>query len=119
MDNGEIAVTKIAIEPVWYLPGVAARIGVGEDVLRSACVVAGGGMYPDLAACPDLLLFLPPIGDTSVHLFGDPARLGEPGVRIACRIHDECNGSDVFGACPATFRSGPACCLTPRCYQAR
>ena len=26
-DNGDISVTKIAIDPVWYLPGVAERFG--------------------------------------------------------------------------------------------
>lgn len=29
--EGELAVTKIAVEPVWYLPGVAERFGIGED----------------------------------------------------------------------------------------
>lgn len=27
--SGELAVTKIAVEPVWYLPGVAERFGIG------------------------------------------------------------------------------------------
>jgi len=26
---GELAVTKFAVEPVWYLPGVAERFGIG------------------------------------------------------------------------------------------
>lgn len=29
-DMGEIAVTKVAVEPVWYLPGVAERFNIGE-----------------------------------------------------------------------------------------
>jgi GTP cyclohydrolase N terminal len=29
-DTGELAVTKIAVEPVWYLPGVAERFGIGK-----------------------------------------------------------------------------------------
>lgn len=29
-ESGELAVTKIAVEPVWYLPGVAERFGIGE-----------------------------------------------------------------------------------------
>lgn len=33
-DAGELDVHKAAIDPVWYLPGVAARLGVEEDVLR-------------------------------------------------------------------------------------
>jgi hypothetical protein len=28
---GELAVTKFAVEPVWYLPGVAERFGIGES----------------------------------------------------------------------------------------
>lgn len=27
---GELAVTKFAVEPVWYLPGVADRFGIGK-----------------------------------------------------------------------------------------
>ena len=29
-ETGELAVTKFAVEPVWYLPGVAERFGVGR-----------------------------------------------------------------------------------------
>lgn len=29
-NTGELAVTKIAVEPVWYLPGVAERFGIGK-----------------------------------------------------------------------------------------
>jgi hypothetical protein len=29
-DSGELAVTKFAVEPVWYLPGVAERFGIGK-----------------------------------------------------------------------------------------
>lgn len=28
--TGELAVTKVAVEPVWYLPGVAERFGIGK-----------------------------------------------------------------------------------------
>ena len=28
--TGELAVTKFAVEPVWWLPGVAERFGIGE-----------------------------------------------------------------------------------------
>ena len=28
--TGEVAVTKFAVEPVWYLPGVAERFGIGK-----------------------------------------------------------------------------------------
>ena len=29
-ESGEVAVTKVAVEPVWYLPGVAERFGIGR-----------------------------------------------------------------------------------------
>ena len=29
-ESGELAVTKFAVEPVWYLPGVAERFGIGK-----------------------------------------------------------------------------------------
>lgn len=32
-ETGELAVTKFAVEPVWYLPGVAERFGIGEFLL--------------------------------------------------------------------------------------
>ena len=101
---GEIAATKIAIEPVWWLPGVARRLGLEEAALRRALHAGTGGMYPDLVERPDLPLFLPPIGGTSLYLFGDPTRLADPGTPIACRVHDECSGSDVFGSDLCTCR---------------
>lgn len=33
-DSGELNVHKAAVDPVWYLPGVAARLNVEEDHLR-------------------------------------------------------------------------------------
>lgn len=101
---GDICVTKIAIEPVWWLPGVAARIGVAEAALREALHRHTDGMYPALRERPDRKVFLPPIGGTSVYLFGDAGRLGDPAVRVTCRLHDECSGSDVFGSDLCTCR---------------
>ena len=101
---GDIRVTKIAIEPVWWLPGVAARLGLEEAVLRDALHRYTDGMYPALLSDPARKVFLPPIGGTSVYLFGSAERLGDPCARVACRIHDECSGSDVFGSDLCTCR---------------
>ncbi len=101
---GDIRVTKVAIEPVWHLPGVARRFGVPLHDLRRALFEQTAGMFPELVTRPDLDVFLPPIGGTTVYLFGDAARLGRPETRITCRIHDECNGSDVFGSDICTCR---------------
>jgi GTP cyclohydrolase II len=102
--SGEIAVTKAAIDPVWYLPGIAARFGIGEDRLRRTLFEQTGGMYPELVTRPDLGVFLPPVGGITLYIFGDPAALADPKRRLACRVHDECNGSDVFGSDICTCR---------------
>jgi GTP cyclohydrolase II len=102
--NGDVRVTKVAIEPVWWLPGVAARFKISETDLRRNLFEQTAGMFPELVTRPDLKVFLPPIGGMTVYLFGDIAKLGKPETRIACRIHDECNGSDVFGSDICTCR---------------
>jgi GTP cyclohydrolase II len=61
-------------------------------------------MFPELVTRPDLQVFLPPVGGTTVYLFGDVAKLADPRTPITCRVHDECNGSDVFGSDICTCR---------------
>jgi GTP cyclohydrolase II len=104
LSSGEVRVTKAAIDPVWHLPGIAARFGVAEPDLRRTLFEETGGMFPELVTRPDLSVFLPPIGGTTVYLFGDVERIGRPETLIACRVHDECNGSDVFGSDICTCR---------------
>ena len=104
LDSGEIRVTKAAIDPVWHLPGIAARFGVAEPDLRRTLFEETGGMFPELVTRPDLEVLLPPIGGTTVYFFGEIERLAEPSRVIACRVHDECNGSDVFGSDICTCR---------------
>jgi GTP cyclohydrolase II len=102
--SGDIAVTKAAIDPVWYLPGIAERFGVAEDKLRRTLFEETGGMYPDLITRPDQAVFLPPIGGITLYMFGDPAAVADRGRTLTCRVHDECNGSDVFGSDICTCR---------------
>lgn len=102
--NGDVRVTKAAIDPVWYLPGVAERFGIAEKALRRALFEQTGGMFPELVTRPDLKVFLPPIGGMTLYFFGDVSLLGRPETRVACRVHDECNGSDVFGSDICTCR---------------
>lgn len=102
--GGEVSVTKAAIDPVWYLPGVAKRFGVTEAVLRRTLFEQTAGMYPELVTRRDLHVFLPPIGGTTLYIFGDPSAIHDPARVLTCRIHDECNGSDVFGSDICTCR---------------
>ena len=103
-DSGEVRVTKAAIDPVWHLPGLAARFGVEERALRRTLFEETGGMFPELVTRPDLEVLLPPIGGMTIYLFGDVEKLVDPATVVACRVHDECNGSDVFGSDICTCR---------------
>lgn len=104
LENGSAVVTKVAIEPVWWLPGVARRFHVGEADLRRNLFEETGGMYPELVTRSDLEVFLPPIGGQTLYIFGDPRKLADTGVTLTARVHDECNGSDVFGSDICTCR---------------
>ncbi|KGQ05838.1 Putative GTP cyclohydrolase URC1 [Beauveria bassiana D1-5] len=89
--QGELAVTKFAVEPVWYLPGVAERFGIAT--LRRSLFEHTGGSYPEANK-----------GGLTVYCFGDPSKMSDDSVRLSLRIHDECNGSDVFGSDICTCR---------------
>ena len=102
--GGAAMVTKAAIEPVWWLPGVAQRFGCSETDLRRVLFEETGGMYPELVTRSDLEVFLPPIGGQTIYIFGNPADLANPEVELTARVHDECNGSDVFGSDICTCR---------------
>jgi GTP cyclohydrolase II len=102
--GGAAMVTKAAIEPVWWLPGVAQRFGCSETDLRRVLFEETGGMYPELVTRSDLEVFLPPIGGQTVYIFGEPRDLANPEVELTARVHDECNGSDVFGSDICTCR---------------
>src|ERR1700746_3074159 len=103
-NNGGVSVVKIAIDPVWYLPGIAERFGTTETHLRRALFEQTAGMFPELVTRPDMHVFLPPIGGTTIYLFGEVEKLGDPRTQVTCRVHDECNGSDVFGSDICTCR---------------
>jgi GTP cyclohydrolase II len=103
-ESGAAVVTKVALEPVWYLPGVARRFGCSESELRRTLFEETGRMFPELVTRGDLEVFLPPIGGQTAYVFGDVAQLADPSVPLTARVHDECNGSDVFGSDICTCR---------------
>ena len=61
-------------------------------------------MFPELVTRTDLTVFLPPIGGMTAYIFGDPDRMSDPEDTLTARVHDECNGSDVFGSDICTCR---------------
>ena len=103
-EQGDVRVTKAAIDPVWYLPGIAKRLDVDENELRRSLFENSGGMFPELVTRPDLKTFLPPIGGHTLYFIGNMDALHDPEIPLACRVHDECNGSDVFGSDICTCR---------------
>ena len=74
----QFRVVKAAIDPVWYLPGIAERFGIDEDALRHGLHEQTGGMYPELVDRPDLKVFLPPIGGTDDLLLRRSAEARRP-----------------------------------------
>jgi GTP cyclohydrolase II len=104
LEDASATVTKVAVEPVWWLPGVAERFKVSEADLRRALFEETGGMYPELVTRSDIEVFLPPIGGQTLYVFGDIRALANPSVTLTARVHDECNGSDVFGSDICTCR---------------
>ena len=90
--NGDVRVTKVAIEPVWHLPGIAHASTSPKDSCAASSSSRAAGMFPELVTRPDLHVFLPPIGGMTVYLFGDVAKLGRsrphrlPGARRVQRL---------------------------------
>ncbi|RHY98391.1 hypothetical protein DYB35_010557 [Aphanomyces astaci] len=103
-DTNQLVITKAAIDPVWYLPGIAKRFHTTESNLRQQIFQETNGMYPELVTRNDLKIFLPPIGGLTIYIFGDLAAITDPTKQLAVRVHDECNGSDVFGSDICTCR---------------
>ena len=102
--QGDVLVTKAAIEPVWYLPGMAKRFGIDDGALRRTLFEQTGGMFTELVTRSDLDIFLPPIGGITVYIVGPVEAITDPNKPLAARVHDECNGSDVFGSDICTCR---------------
>ncbi len=104
LESGDVSVTKVAIEPVWFLEGIAKRFEIEEHELRRALYEQTGNMFSELVTRPDLKLFLPPIGGITLYIFGNLDAVASENHQLSCRVHDECNGSDVFGSDICTCR---------------
>jgi len=89
---------------VWYLPGIAKRFKLEESVLRRKLFEQTGGMFPELITRTDLSVFLPPIGGSTAIIIGNPKDIPDLSKKLTVRVHDECNGSDVFGSDICTCR---------------
>ena len=103
--NGSAVVTKAAIEPVWWLPGVAKRFALPRGG-SAARAVRGNGRHVSGARHARRPRRVPaadrrPDRCTCSAIRSD---LANPAVTLTARVHDECNGSDVFGSDICTCR---------------
>jgi hypothetical protein len=71
-------VIKIAIDPVWWLPGIAKKFDITEERLRTALYEETGHMFPELVTRPDLDVFLPPISSATVYIIGPMEYISDP-----------------------------------------
>jgi hypothetical protein len=62
-------------------------------------------MFPELVTRLDLHVFLPPIGGTTVYLFGDVAKLSD--ARTASPAASTMNATDPTSSAPISAPAGP------------
>src|SRR4028119_1275500 len=67
-EAGDVSVTKIAVDPVWWLPGVAERFGVAESGLRRCLLEQTGRMDPAAVTRPAPAAVLAPIGGMTLYI---------------------------------------------------
>ncbi len=101
-EDGGVNCIKCAVDFAWNLPGIAARLQVKEDVIRDALFKYT--QNPRVVQEKNVKAYLPATGAITLYFIGDVAKLGDPSTEVAVRVHDECNGSDVFGTDICTCR---------------
>src|SRR5919205_1069275 len=96
----------VSLDPWGHLASeaFAEELAQGVDIRPTIAVTKARLTFPEIVTRPDLDVFLPPVGGITLYIFGDPAALADPARKLTCRVHDECNGSDVFGSDICTCR---------------
>eukprot|EP01084_Bolivina_argentea_P122558 217169_1 len=99
--DGGIHAQKAAVYNVWNLFALSGRLELTETSLREALYkYTGNPTVNDL----NKIAFIPNVGGCTVYTFGDIRLIRDNKTEIAVRVHDECNGSDVFGTDICTCR---------------
>lgn len=96
-----INVTKLAVDYVWNLPGIAKRCSMNEVDLRNELYVY---TQNDKLKNNKIKTYLPPLGGCTVYFFGSIEKLSLDSTEVSVRVHDACGGSDVFGTDICTCR---------------
>ncbi|KUF96948.1 hypothetical protein AM588_10010255 [Phytophthora nicotianae] len=94
--SSQLVITKAAIDPVWYLPGVAKRFNTTEANLRQQIFQETNGMYPELVTRNDLKVFLPPIGGAGIIVYfrKEGRALGEVTKYLVYNLRKRQEGGD-------------------------
>ncbi|CEP02690.1 unnamed protein product (mitochondrion) [Plasmodiophora brassicae] len=100
-EDGGIRIVKCAVDHIWNIPGMSARLSMPEDAIRDKLY-----RYTQNDRILDKTnkAYVVPIGGVTAYFFGDIRKLSDPRTEVAVRVHDECNGSDVFGTDICTCR---------------
>ena len=84
------ACVRIELIIIFFLSYTTIIYNYNQSIFRMT-----NGMYPELITRPDIKIFLPPIGGLTIYIWGDPDTIPDEDIELTCRVHDECNGSDV------------------------
>ena len=84
--TGQLSVVRLAIAPVWYLPGIAERLQLEAAQLRQALYEKTDGLFPELITRPDLEVFLPPLAETVVDILGPVNAIRQGHVPLVLHI---------------------------------
>jgi GTP cyclohydrolase II len=114
--DGTYDVHNVVFEQIWHLPGIAERIGVGQTELRKKLfsAFAKGDVHIPLLKDNRFEVWAPNLGEVIISIFGDPAKLADPRVEVACRLHDSCMCGDKDScrcSCKVTYNQAVEFCL--------
>jgi len=99
--DGSVNTVKIAIYYAWNLPELSKRLNMTEDQMRNTLYKYSGDKK---LLDPEIKVYLPPVGGMTIYTFGNLEKILDKSTNIAVRVHDSCNGSDVFGTDICTCR---------------
>lgn len=114
--NGTYEVNSVVFEQVWRLPKIAEAIGKPQRELRRKLhdVFARGDIQIPVMLDERFEVWAPGLGEVIISIFGDPAKLADPSVEVACRLHDSCMCGDKDScrcSCKVNYNQAVEFCL--------
>jgi hypothetical protein len=76
--GGAATVTKAAVEPVWYLPGVAQRFKAARAICAACCSKKPAACTPSWSRAATWRCFCRPSAGLTLYIFGNPRDLANP-----------------------------------------